>query len=95
MIERLTRGEATLSDLAGPLAMSLPAAHQHLAVLEGAGLVRSEKRGRQRWCRLDEQALTLAETWIRERRRLWNARLDALGAFLAEAPKKPRRRRTP
>jgi DNA-binding transcriptional ArsR family regulator len=57
---------------------------QHLAVLEGAGLVRSQKIGRVRNCQLETQALRAAERWISERRTLWERRFDRLGAFLAE-----------
>ena len=83
MVERLTRGPASVSDLAKPLAMSLPAVMQHLAVLEASGLVRSEKAGRVRTCRVDPDALSLAERWINDRRREWERRLDRLGDYLA------------
>ncbi len=64
MLARLTRGPASVSELASPLDMSLPAVMQHLAMLEGSGLVRSEKVGRTRTCRLEPQALVPAEQWI-------------------------------
>lgn len=83
MVDRLARGPASVSELAAPLAMSLPAVSQHLKVLEASGLVRSEKSGRVRTCRLDTDALSEAERWIAERRALWEGRLDRLGAFLA------------
>ncbi|HVY21415.1 MAG TPA: metalloregulator ArsR/SmtB family transcription factor [Bauldia sp.] len=83
MVERLSRGPATVSDLAKPFAMSLPAIVQHLAVLEDCGLVRSEKVGRVRTCRLEGKGLQMAERWINERRQLWERRLDRLGEFLA------------
>jgi DNA-binding transcriptional ArsR family regulator len=79
MVERLTRGPASVSELARPLAMSLPAVMQHLAVLEGSGLVRSEKSGRVRTCRIDAAALSQAERWINQRRIEWESRLDQLG----------------
>ena len=81
LVERLTRGPA-VSELAAPLPMSLPAVMQHLAVLDAAGLIHSEKRGRVRWRRLNVEAMAAAETWIAGRRRLWNARLDALERHL-------------
>jgi DNA-binding transcriptional ArsR family regulator len=84
MLDRLAIGEATLGQLAEPLDMSLPAVHQHLGMLEAAGLVTCEKRGRERWCRLDRERLGIAERWIAGRRRLWERRLDALGAHLAK-----------
>ena len=82
MVERLSRGPATVSELAQPLAMSLPAVMQHLQVLEASGLVRSEKVGRVRTCIIEPGALTMAEQWIGERRTLWEHRLDRLGAYL-------------
>jgi DNA-binding transcriptional ArsR family regulator len=82
MVERLSRGPAPVSDLARPLPMSLPAAMQHLSVLEAAGLVRSEKVGRVRTCTLDTTALSQAERWINERRIEWDHRLDRLGDYL-------------
>ncbi len=88
MLARLSLGEATLGELAAPLEMSLPAVHQHLAVLEDAGLVTCEKRGRERWCRLEPNALKAAEQWISERRAMWQRRLGALDAFLTDAAPK-------
>lgn len=86
MLERLSRGPASVSDLARPFDMSLPAVVQHLAVLEGAGVVRSEKVGRVRTCRIEPAALSQAEQWINERRTEWERRLDRLGAYLAANP---------
>jgi len=84
MVERLSRGPASVKELAAPLPMSLPAVLQHLAVLETSGLVRSEKAGRVRTCRLEPVALQAAEQWIADRRALWGRRLDRLGTFLAQ-----------
>ena len=84
MIERLSRGPASVSELAQPLDMSLSAVVQHLAVLEGSGLVRSEKIGRTRTCHFEPKALRLAEQWIAERRGMWERRFDRLGDYLAE-----------
>ena len=84
MVERLTRGTASVSELARPLAMSLPAVMQHLAMLEDSGLVQSKKVGRVRTCRIDAKALSLAETWISRRRAEWEQRLDRLGDYLEE-----------
>jgi DNA-binding transcriptional ArsR family regulator len=89
MVERLSRGPASVSELAKPLAMSLPAVVQHLQVLEASGLVRSEKIGRVRTCRIDSNALRTAEQWITERRERWERRLDRLGDYLAEHPEEP------
>lgn len=82
MIERLTRGPASVSELARPLAMSLPAVMQHLAMLESSGLVVSQKSGRVRTCRIDPAALGRAEQWISRRRNEWESRLDQLGQYL-------------
>lgn len=90
MLERLTSGPATVSDLARPFAMSLPAVVQHLQVLEASGLVVSEKVGRVRTCRVAPDALRTAERWISERRTTWEQRLDRLGDILAEPTTEPR-----
>ncbi len=84
MVERLSRGPASVSELARPLEMTLSAVVQHLAVLEASGLVRSQKVGRIRTCRIEPAALQGAERWIVERRAAWERRLDRLGDFLAE-----------
>jgi DNA-binding transcriptional ArsR family regulator len=89
MVERLSPGPASVSELAQPLAMSLPAVLQHLQVLEASGLVRSEKVGRVRTCRIEPKALRNAEQWISERRTSWEHRLDRLGDYLAEHPEEP------
>ena len=82
MVDRLAQGPASVSELAKPLAMSLPAVMQHLAVLEASGLVKSQKIGRVRTCSIEPKALSQAERWIAERRALWEQRLDRLGQFL-------------
>ncbi|HVY28374.1 MAG TPA: metalloregulator ArsR/SmtB family transcription factor [Polyangiaceae bacterium] len=92
MVERLSRGPASVSELAEPLSMSLPAVVQHLQVLETSGIVRSEKVGRVRTCRMQEGALRSAEHWINERRSVWERRLDRLGEFLAEAEPQPKKK---
>jgi DNA-binding transcriptional ArsR family regulator len=89
MVERLTRGPASVSELARPLEMSLPAALQHLQVLEESGLVRSEKVGRVRTCRIEPRALRAAEQWIADRRTSWEQRLDRLGDYLSEHRERP------
>jgi len=86
IVERLGRGPASVSQLAQPFPMSLPAVLQHVAVLEASGLVTSEKVGRVRTCRIESRALSTAATWIQERRTTWERRLDRLGAVLAEQP---------
>lgn len=84
MVEQLTRRPATVSELARPLPMSMPAAYQHLQVLEGAGLVRSEKAGRVRTCQIRPAALRLAEAWLEARRTPWETRLERLDEVLSE-----------
>ena len=84
IVERLSRGPASVSELARPLDMTLSAVVQHLQVLEGSGLVRSEKVGRVRTCRIEPAALQTAEHWITTRRTSWERRLDRLGVYLAE-----------
>jgi DNA-binding transcriptional ArsR family regulator len=82
MVDRLSRGPAAVSELARPFAMSLPAVVQHLQVLEVAGVVRSHKTGRVRTCEIQPGALSLAETWLTDRRLEWERRLDRLGDYL-------------
>jgi DNA-binding transcriptional ArsR family regulator len=91
MVERLSHGSASVSELARPLAMSLAAVLQHVQVLEASGLVRSQKIGRTRTCSIDPVALRSAESWISERRSLWERRLDRLGDHLADAADSPPR----
>lgn len=86
MVERLSRGPASVSELARPLAMSLAAVVQHVQVLEASGLVRSEKVGRVRTCRIEPAAMRSAEQWMAEQRASWERRLDRLGDYLAEQP---------
>jgi DNA-binding transcriptional ArsR family regulator len=82
MLERLSRGPASVSELGQPLQMSLAAVLQHVQVLEASGLVRSRKAGRTRTCSLNPEALRSAESWIAERRGLAERRLDRLGEYL-------------
>jgi DNA-binding transcriptional ArsR family regulator len=86
MVERLSRGPASVSELAEPLNMSLAAVVQHVQVLEASGLISSEKVGRVRTCRIEPETLRTAERWISERRTSWEHRLDRLGALLAKQP---------
>ena len=93
MVERLSRGPASVKELAKPLAMSLPAVLQHLQVLEASGLVRSEKTGRVRTCRIESATLQSAEKWIAGRRASWERKLDRLGALLAAQSEDPEQTR--
>jgi DNA-binding transcriptional ArsR family regulator len=89
MVERLSLGPLSVSELARPMAMSLAAVVQHVQVLEACGLVRSQKAGRTRTCSINPGALQSAEQWISERRTQWEHRLDRLGDFLTETAGKP------
>jgi DNA-binding transcriptional ArsR family regulator len=82
ILSQLAREPMSVSELARPLAMSLPAVMQHLAVLEQSGLVRTEKLGRVRTCRIEPQALSLAEQWIKQQRTGWEQHFDRLGQYL-------------
>ena len=82
MVERLVRGPASVSELARPFEMTLPAVVQHLAVLESAGIVTSEKVGRVRTYQLAPDALSVCGAWIGEQRLPAERRLDRLGEFL-------------
>ncbi len=84
MLNRLAEGSASVSELAGPLQMTLAAVVQHVQVLEASGLVQSRKNGRVRTCSINENGLRLAEQWLIDRRIVWQRRLDRLGAVLDE-----------
>lgn len=84
VIERLGMGSAPMSELARPFKMALPSFAQHLDVLESCGLVRSHKSGRVRTYELSPKPLAAAETWMSERRALWERRLDQLDRYLLE-----------
>ena len=86
MVERLSRGPASVSELAKPFAMALPTVTQHLGVLEKAGLVTSRKEGRVRTYQLTPGALTPAANWISRQKLPAERRLDRLGSFLARPP---------
>jgi len=83
LLARLSLGPATVSELARPLPMSLPAVLQHLKALEASGLVRSQKRGRVRTVSMEPRALSEAEGWLAECRKEWEALHDRFGAYVA------------
>ena len=87
MMDRLAAGPLSVSDLAAPLDISLPAVMQHLSVLEAAGLLHSEKRGRVRTCTLSPRAMTQAEVWISDRRRRVEGQLTRLQQYLEQSEK--------
>jgi DNA-binding transcriptional ArsR family regulator len=84
MLERLSAGPASVSELAKPLTMSMPAVLQHLAVLEQAGLATSRKSGRVRICEIGTARLAEVQGWLNARRAEWEARFDRLDAYLNE-----------
>lgn len=84
IVDRLSRSDASVSELAQPLAMSLAAVVQHVQLLEASGLIRTHKTGRVRNCHLDRDVLSQAETWLSQRRTLWEGNLDRLGEVLAQ-----------
>lgn len=85
IVEKLSEGPITVSRLAKPLDITLAAVVQHLQILERSGLVRTEKVGRIRTCRMEPKGLTVAERWIGDRRSLWERRFDRLGTLLGES----------
>jgi DNA-binding transcriptional ArsR family regulator len=89
MLERLSRGPASVSELGRPLDMSLAAVLQHVQVLQACGLIRSSKLGRTRTCSINPAALRSAESWIADRRTMIERRLDRLGEYLKETADQP------
>jgi DNA-binding transcriptional ArsR family regulator len=89
VVERLGRGPASTTELAGPFPMALPSFVQHLAVLEQVGLVTSRKRGRVRTYRLTPQPLRAAEQWMANQRRLWERRLDQFDQYVRTLEEQP------
>ena len=93
ILTRLTKGEATVSDLAAPFEMSLPSISRHLKVLERAGLITRGREAQWRPCRIEVKALREVDEWIEEYRRMWEERLDRLDDYLTKLQsKKPKQR---
>lgn len=88
MVEQLSRGPATVSALAEPIAIALPSALKHLKVLEDGGLVRSEKSGRVRTYRMRPDALAAVAQWVRQRETQMNKAFDRLAQAMTETPEK-------
>ncbi|HEV2472547.1 MAG TPA: metalloregulator ArsR/SmtB family transcription factor [Chthonomonadales bacterium] len=84
--EALTEGEKSLTDLARPFRMTMPAVMKHIAVMEHSGILRTEKRGRSRYCRLEPARLVDAQTWLARTSGMWKDRLAALDRYLKENP---------
>lgn len=91
MLDRLSEGPASVSELAGPLAIALPSAVKHLAVLEQGGFVASSKLGRVRTYTVEPRALDAMAAWVARRKAQLNAQFDQLDAYLAEQQGKARR----
>jgi len=92
ILARLALGETSVTELAEPFAMSLPAVSKHLKVLERAGLIARGREAQWRPCRIEPQALKAVDDWLEEYRRLWEARLDRLEAYLQEVQAKEKKR---
>jgi DNA-binding transcriptional ArsR family regulator len=88
IVERLGRGPLSVSELARPLPMALPSVMQHLEILEASGLVRSQKVGRVRTCRIEPKGFTGLDRWVAARRASWERRFDRLGVYLKETEEK-------
>ena len=93
IVERLSLGPASVTELAQPIPISLSAVMQHLQILETSGIVRTEKVGRVRTCQIESERLQTVERWIAEQRVLWERRLDRLGDYLLKNPEKPDQRK--
>lgn len=91
IVYQLSRGPASVSDIARPFSMAMPSLLQHLRVLEDSRLIRTEKIGRVRTCRVQPGALDQAESWIAEQRAIWTARLDRMEAYVTELHAKRRK----
>ena len=91
MLERLRSGERSISELAEPHAMTLSGALKHIRILEDAGLLRSEKRGRVVWCRLSPEPLKRVADWVSRYEAFWDEQLESLDAHLSKpASEEPR-----
>lgn len=94
ILERLSEGPASVSELARPYRTTLAAIHQHVQVLEASGLIVTEKLGRTRTCSISADAVARAEQWLSERRGLWERRFDLLGKLVEDKRLAARRSRT-
>jgi DNA-binding transcriptional ArsR family regulator len=88
IVERLSRGSISVSEIAEPLDMTLAAVVQHIQVLEQSGVISTRKQGRVRTCQLEPRALDIVERWITQRRSMWERNLDRLGEVLSERKRK-------
>jgi DNA-binding transcriptional ArsR family regulator len=88
IVERLSRGSVSVSEIAEPLDMTLAAVVQHIQVLEQSGVISTRKQGRVRTCQLEPRALDIVNRWIAQRRSIWEHNLDRLGEVLSERKRK-------
>jgi len=88
IVTRLSRGPASVTELHGPSSMALPTLLQHIRVLEGSGLIGTEKVGRVRVCALKPKALSATQTWLARQRATWEARLDRMDAYVLDLHRK-------
>jgi len=91
IVYRLSRGPASVSELAKPFSMAMPSLLQHLQVLEGSRLIRTEKTGRVRTCEMHPAALSIARAWIAQQRAIWEARLDRMETYVTSLQSKDRK----
>jgi DNA-binding transcriptional ArsR family regulator len=89
LLETLRQGDARITDLAAPLPMTFAGVSRHIGVLESAGLVQREVRGREHWLSLRPDGLTMAQRWINEQTEFWSTRADALSARLRRKRRAP------
>lgn len=92
LLARLSRGPASVSELARPLPISLPAVLQHLQALEASGLIASAKTGRVRTCRIEPKALSAAEGWIADQRARWESRIERFETYVDELKNEEKQR---
>jgi DNA-binding transcriptional ArsR family regulator len=92
VLGRLSRGPASVSDLAEPFEMALPSFMKHIRFLEGSGLIRTRKEGRVRTCEIDRTQFAAAESWLSEQRAIWEGRADRLEQFVTEIQKKGKKK---
>ena len=91
IVHRLSRGPASVSELAKPFSMAMPSLLQHLQVLEASRLIHTEKVGRVRTCAIEPSALDVAHGWITEQRAIWEARLDRMETYIVTLQSKEKR----
>jgi DNA-binding transcriptional ArsR family regulator len=92
ILERLSRGAATVNEIAEPFDISLPAVSRHLKVLEGAGLISRGREAQWRPCKLEAEQLKSVDEWLEQYRRFWTGSFDKMDAYIADLKKKEKRK---